>query len=48
MTNDTHNGEALWQAVEGRDKAQDGRFVFAVRTTGVYCKPSCAARMAAT
>ncbi len=44
MTNDTHNGEALWQAVEGRDKAQDGRFVFAVRTTGVYCKPSCAAR----
>lgn len=34
----------LWQAISGRDKAYDGRFVFAVRTTGIYCKPSCAAR----
>lgn len=36
--------DALWAAVERRDRAQDGRFVFAVRTTGIYCKPSCPAR----
>ncbi len=33
-----------WQAVMARDRAQDGQFVFAVATTGVYCRPSCAAR----
>src|SRR5262245_52675421 len=33
-----------WAAVAGRDAAQDGRFVYAVATTGVYCKPSCASR----
>jgi AraC family transcriptional regulator, regulatory protein of adaptative response / methylated-DNA-[protein]-cysteine methyltransferase len=33
-----------WQAVEARDAARDGEFVFAVATTGVYCRPSCAAR----
>jgi AraC family transcriptional regulator of adaptative response/methylated-DNA-[protein]-cysteine methyltransferase len=33
-----------WQAVRGRDAAADGTFVFAVRTTGVYCRPSCPAR----
>jgi len=31
-------------AVEGRDAAADGQFVFAVKTTGVYCRPSCPAR----
>ncbi len=36
--------EAAWKAVLVRDAAQDGRFVFAVSTTGVYCRPSCAAR----
>ena len=35
---------ARWRAVTARDRAWDGRFVFAVRTTGVYCRPSCAAR----
>ena len=35
---------AAWKAVVARDAAQDGRFVFAVATTGVYCRPSCAAR----
>lgn len=34
----------FWQAVIKRDKAYDGRLIFAVRTTGIYCKPSCAAR----
>ena len=33
-----------WQAVVGRDATQDGKFVFAVSTTGVFCRPSCAAR----
>lgn len=27
-----------------RDERQDGRFVFAVRTTGIYCRPSCPSR----
>jgi AraC family transcriptional regulator of adaptative response/methylated-DNA-[protein]-cysteine methyltransferase len=33
-----------WSAVVGRDAAFDGKFLFAVRTTGVYCRPSCGAR----
>ncbi len=33
-----------WAAFERRDRAFDGRFVGAVRTTGIYCKPSCPAR----
>ena len=37
--------EARWQAVLGRDVAADGHFVYAVRTTGVYCRPSSGARL---
>jgi len=33
-----------WRAVLARDPAADGRFVFAVRSTGIYCRPSCPAR----
>jgi AraC family transcriptional regulator of adaptative response/methylated-DNA-[protein]-cysteine methyltransferase len=33
-----------WSAVVERDARRDGQFVFAVSTTGVYCRPSCAAR----
>ena len=33
-----------WQAVAGRDRRADGAFIFAVRTTGIYCRPSCPAR----
>ena len=33
-----------WAAVVARDPEADGRFFYAVRTTGVYCRPSCAAR----
>jgi AraC family transcriptional regulator of adaptative response/methylated-DNA-[protein]-cysteine methyltransferase len=36
--------EAQWNAVVARDAAHDGRFVFAVSSTGVFCRPSCAAR----
>src|SRR5580700_10075583 len=36
--------EARWNALSARDSSHDGRFVFAVSSTGVYCRPSCAAR----
>ena len=36
--------EAAWAAVMGRDRTADGRFVTGVLTTGIYCRPSCAAR----
>ena len=35
-----------WQAVVARDRNADGQFVYAVRTTGVFCRPSCPARLA--
>jgi len=35
-----------WQAVVHRDPAADGAFWYSVRTTGVYCRPSCASRPA--
>lgn len=38
------NSEKFWQAVEGRDASFDGRFVYAVRSTRVYCRPSCPSR----
>lgn len=40
--NTTERGH--WNAVLRRDPAADGRFVFAVTTTGIYCRPSCPAR----
>lgn len=38
--------ELRWAAVSKRDRAADGQFFYSVRTTGVYCRPSCAARLA--
>ncbi|MCM2287848.1 MAG: bifunctional DNA-binding transcriptional regulator/O6-methylguanine-DNA methyltransferase Ada [Sulfuritalea sp.] len=35
-----------WAAVQSRDAAADGQFFYSVSTTGVYCRPSCAARSA--
>ncbi len=35
-----------WAAVVARDRAFDGNFYYSVETTGVYCRPSCAARLA--
>ena len=37
--------EAAYAASERRDATHDGAFVLAVATTGIYCKPSCPARM---
>src|SRR5260370_21731861 len=42
----TASDDARWSAVRRRDRAADGTFVYAVRTTGVYCRPSCASRLA--
>lgn len=36
--------EEAWAAFSSRDRMFDGKFVGAVKTTGIYCKPSCAAR----
>ena len=36
--------ETWWQAVLARDRGADGTFVYGVRSTGVYCRPSCPAR----
>jgi AraC family transcriptional regulator of adaptative response/methylated-DNA-[protein]-cysteine methyltransferase len=38
--------DARWSAVQRRDPAADGEFLYSVKTTGVYCRPSCAARPA--
>jgi AraC family transcriptional regulator of adaptative response/methylated-DNA-[protein]-cysteine methyltransferase len=38
--------DARWAAVQARDPAADGRFFYSVRSTGVYCRPSCGARPA--
>lgn len=43
LQNENQN-ENHWQQVMARDARQDGRFVFAVRTTGIYCRPSCPSR----
>jgi AraC family transcriptional regulator of adaptative response/methylated-DNA-[protein]-cysteine methyltransferase len=37
---------AYWAAVKARDRSFDGTFFYSVATTGVYCRPSCAARLA--
>ena len=37
--------EERWDAVVHRDRTADGLFYYSVRTTGVYCRPSCGARL---
>lgn len=36
--------EERWKAVLARDESKDGSFVFGVRSTGIFCRPSCPAR----
>ncbi len=38
------DAQSSWQAVQSRDEGFDGRFVYAVRSTGIYCRPSCPSR----
>ena len=42
----TMESEMFWQAIRRRDARFNGAFVFGVKTTGVFCKPSCSARAA--
>src|SRR5688572_28828260 len=54
MNRSTHNvqlaaatiNDSRWAAIAARDATADGTFYYSVRTTGVYCRPSCAARLA--
>jgi len=41
---EAESDDIRWQAVSGRDRSADGSFLYGVATTGVYCRPSCAAR----
>lgn len=43
-TDNNDTDESRWHKVLTRDKAADGEFFYAVRTTGVYCRPSCPSR----
>jgi len=40
------SAETCWTAVRDRDRSFDGRFFYSVATSGVYCRPSCPARLA--
>ena len=42
----TIENDPRWAAVVARDAAADGKFYYSVKTTGVYCRPSCASRPA--
>lgn len=44
MSADLMTDDERWAAAIRRDKAYDGRFITGVLTTGIYCRPSCAAR----
>ena len=37
---------ARWAALEARDPASAGSFIYAVKTMGVYCRPTCPGRLA--
>ena len=37
--------DTCWQAISSNDSAYDGQFVYAVATTGIYCRPSCRSRL---
>ncbi len=43
-TQATLNDEHRWSCVERRDRNAENLFIYAVKTTGVYCRPCCASR----
>jgi AraC family transcriptional regulator of adaptative response/methylated-DNA-[protein]-cysteine methyltransferase len=43
---DNPHQDVRWHAILARDAAMDGKFVFAVSSTGIYCRPSCPAKHA--
>ena len=46
-TNAGSHGQ-MWEAVRTRDSRADGRFVYAVKSTGIYCRPTCPSRRPAS
>jgi AraC family transcriptional regulator of adaptative response/methylated-DNA-[protein]-cysteine methyltransferase len=44
-TGEPVENDARWAAVRARDREADGAFYYSVKTTGVYCRPSCGARL---
>ncbi len=44
MTPTVLSEETSWRAIQEHDAGFDGQFVYGVRTTGIYCRPSCPAR----
>lgn len=46
MTSKQALSEARWKAITGRDKSADDTFVYAVKTTGIFCVPSCPSKQA--
>ena len=44
MMTATLDTDKAWRAVLTRDRRADGTFVYAVRSTGIYCRPSCPSR----
>ena len=43
-TTDTAQDDARFEALARRDPAADGAFFYGVRSTGIYCRPTCGAR----
>ncbi|MFC5700632.1 bifunctional transcriptional activator/DNA repair enzyme AdaA [Cohnella faecalis] len=44
MTDSESASDEQWQAIVGNDASYDGRFFYAVKTTGIFCRPSCKSR----
>jgi AraC family transcriptional regulator, regulatory protein of adaptative response / methylated-DNA-[protein]-cysteine methyltransferase len=44
MNTNLHGQDELWEAITARNGSFDGQFVFAVSSTGIYCRPSCPSR----
>lgn len=44
MTGALPDRSIAWRAVQRRDRSFDGRFVYAVSSTGIFCRPSCSSR----
>jgi len=45
FASDAMENDPRWKAVAARDREADGTFYYSVKTTGVYCRPSCGARL---
>jgi AraC family transcriptional regulator of adaptative response / methylphosphotriester-DNA alkyltransferase methyltransferase len=44
MTDSESLTDERWQAIIGNDASHDGKFLYAVKTTGIFCRPSCKSR----